>query len=317
MTSASKMEIMPERHIYHLLLYHRCVVVPGFGAFLTQPVSAYINPTDNTIHPPAKKIAFNRELTTDDVLLTHHISKKEKLSFSRAGTLVKEKALRWKDTLQHQGKLTLDGLGTITVDRENKWLFSADRSQNFQLSSFGLSAVTLSPVEKTRRKSPKRAQLLKGKSQKVIFSAAASLAVVLLFSFLWWQFATVRNPVKSELNFFQLSANHPISENTFGSIPHPSKKEKPKPVKSTLKPEPHTVNSKTDFFVIGGSFKSFHNALSFSKALKSKDYQGKIMSSGHGFFRVSYHQYEDSLKAVNFVKKIRKSENPSAWVLKK
>jgi len=46
-------------YIEELLYRYNCVIVPGFGAFLTQLKSAEINKSTNTFLPPSKVISFN------------------------------------------------------------------------------------------------------------------------------------------------------------------------------------------------------------------------------------------------------------------
>jgi len=56
-------------YIKDLLYRYECVIIPGFGAFLTQYQSATINSANNSIFPPGKQVSFNRQLQTNDGLL--------------------------------------------------------------------------------------------------------------------------------------------------------------------------------------------------------------------------------------------------------
>ena len=55
-----------ETYISDLLYRYECVSVPGFGAFLTQRVSAKINDTTNTFYPPKKTVSFNEQIQKND-----------------------------------------------------------------------------------------------------------------------------------------------------------------------------------------------------------------------------------------------------------
>ena len=46
-------------YLYQILLEQDCVVLPGFGGFITQYKPAELNFRTNEISPPGKKIAFN------------------------------------------------------------------------------------------------------------------------------------------------------------------------------------------------------------------------------------------------------------------
>ena len=74
------------KHINELLYNHNCVIVPGFGAFLTKNIAASRN--NDVFSPPKKTIAFNRML-------------KENLveEFKKPGEHAQRKFFRLKDVL--------------------------------------------------------------------------------------------------------------------------------------------------------------------------------------------------------------------------
>ncbi len=55
--------------ISELLYRHDCVIVPGFGGFVSRSHSAGFNKGNNLLFPPAKHILFNRNLIHNDGLL--------------------------------------------------------------------------------------------------------------------------------------------------------------------------------------------------------------------------------------------------------
>ncbi len=66
-----------ENHIATLLYRYQCVVVPGFGAFLSQIKPAYLQRDSNTLYPPYKELSFNAQLIKKDGLLVSHIAQLE------------------------------------------------------------------------------------------------------------------------------------------------------------------------------------------------------------------------------------------------
>ncbi|MBV1923780.1 MAG: SPOR domain-containing protein, partial [Flavobacteriaceae bacterium] len=68
-------------YINDLLFRYECVIIPGFGAFLTQYHSAKIDEISNTFTPPGKLVSFNRQLQTNDGLLANYIATIEKCSY--------------------------------------------------------------------------------------------------------------------------------------------------------------------------------------------------------------------------------------------
>ena len=63
-----------ETYISDLLYRYECVVIPDFGAFLTQPVSARIDESNFTFYPPKKELSFNEQLKNNDGLLAKYIA---------------------------------------------------------------------------------------------------------------------------------------------------------------------------------------------------------------------------------------------------
>ena len=54
-------------YISDLLYRYECVIIPGFGAFLTRNQSAWIDEASNTFYPPSKVISFNRQLQANEL----------------------------------------------------------------------------------------------------------------------------------------------------------------------------------------------------------------------------------------------------------
>ena len=75
---------MIEKHISALLYRYQCVIVPGFGAFLTETKPASLDADTHTFYPPKKQISFNANLKNNDGLLANHIALQEKISYGEA-----------------------------------------------------------------------------------------------------------------------------------------------------------------------------------------------------------------------------------------
>ena len=69
-------------YINDLLYRYECVIIPGFGAFLTQYQSARIE--NNSFHPPGKALLFNRQLQANDGLLANYVASAENCSYELA-----------------------------------------------------------------------------------------------------------------------------------------------------------------------------------------------------------------------------------------
>jgi hypothetical protein len=78
-----------ETFISDLLYRYECVIVPDFGAFLTERQSATVNETTNSFYPPRKIIAFNEQIQNNDGLLARYIADVEKIPFEVAVKKIK------------------------------------------------------------------------------------------------------------------------------------------------------------------------------------------------------------------------------------
>ena len=76
--------------ISQLLYQHDCVVLPEFGGFIARNKSAYFDAESSRLYPAHKQIGFNKQLTADDGLLTHHYSIINGCSFEQARNEVSE-----------------------------------------------------------------------------------------------------------------------------------------------------------------------------------------------------------------------------------
>src|SRR5690606_6560566 len=105
--------MMIEKHISALLYRYQCVTVPGFGAFITETVSARYNETSNTFAPPKKTILFNSLLQQNDGLLANHIALEERISFNDAVALIQEQIAAWKANLNSKDVVYLKNIGEL------------------------------------------------------------------------------------------------------------------------------------------------------------------------------------------------------------
>ncbi len=75
-------------HIADLLYHHDCVIVPGLGGFVANPVPAILDEEKNMFFPPSKEIVFNVNLKHNDGLLISHIASERNITYESAGEIV-------------------------------------------------------------------------------------------------------------------------------------------------------------------------------------------------------------------------------------
>lgn len=129
-------EIIPE-----LLVRHNCVIVPNFGGFVAKTHSSTIDFDKGIMHPPYKSVLFNRQLKTDDGLLTHAIAKRESISYESAVEQIADSVHLWNQAMNEGKRVEIEQLGIFYKDDEGQIQFQQDRHFNLLLAAYGLKAV--------------------------------------------------------------------------------------------------------------------------------------------------------------------------------
>ena len=76
-------------YISNLLYRYECVIVPNFGGFVTNNISAKINHFTHTFNAPSKQLTFNFHLQNNDGLLANYVATSEKISYQKAIEFIK------------------------------------------------------------------------------------------------------------------------------------------------------------------------------------------------------------------------------------
>ncbi len=136
-------------HYISTLLYdYSSVVVPGFGAFMTQYVPAKVNTETGVVSPPIKTVQFNEKLNLNDGLLLSHIARHERISDAESEAYLTHFVNNILEQLDNGQTVMLEGIGTITqAPGTNQLTFMPSSDVNFSTDTFGLTSVELPHVE--------------------------------------------------------------------------------------------------------------------------------------------------------------------------
>ncbi|MEN8798933.1 MAG: SPOR domain-containing protein [Flavobacteriaceae bacterium] len=306
-------------YIEELLYRYNCVVVPEFGAFLTQNKPAYIHRTTNTISPPAKLISFNEQLSSNDGLLVSYMASAEEKSYEEVLKNVLEESKHWKQQLHKGDRLVLDNVGELWLNREGKIQFQPAKKVNYLTSSFGLSSVITSSI--TREVLKEEVVELEEKIPFIITPEERSkgsyrevlkyAAVVLLAISTGLTGFKVYNETLSGQQMVHQQAQEIVSKNIqeatfFNSKPFEL------PVLSI------NVNKKETgrHHIIAGAFRFRENADKKVRQLRKKGFQADYLGQNKfGLHQVTYGSYQDPKEALKFLKQIRRTESADAWLL--
>src|SRR4051794_23557059 len=122
--------VMIAKHIKELLFEQDCVVIPDFGGFIANYVSADIHPIRHTFAPPSKSIAFNEMLRLNDGLLASHIAQFERISREEALAKIKDFTNHLREELKQKHKYRLVEIGTLFMNQEQKIQFEPENRIN-------------------------------------------------------------------------------------------------------------------------------------------------------------------------------------------
>jgi len=301
-------------HIADLLYHHDCVIVPGLGGFVANPVPAILDEEKNMFFPPSKEIVFNVNLKHNDGLLISHIASERNITYESAGEIVTDFVTEVSLKLKNGEKILLGKVGELTPGDNNAIIFTPNTAENFNTDSFGLSSFHFTPVvtyqRRTYRMHPAVKRTLPVKTRYI----AAGIAVVVgLFVFS----PEVKNPAVNQAGGleFMIPANN-TSQTETTETPVTTK---PAPVENSAVVAPVQKEEKNTFnyFIIAGSFKKQTQADRYCKELKSKkEINPLIIKSRNGRYRVAIDGFSTKDKALTALKDIRAQKGfKTAWIL--
>ena len=128
-------------YIKELLYRYDCVIVPNFGGFVTNRISAQIDANSNTFYPPSKQLGFNHHLTHNDGLLANYIASSDNLTFEQANTKISDIVTAWNSIVK-KTSLTIDEVGMFSLNTENHLIFEPFNHVNYLTASFGFSSYS-------------------------------------------------------------------------------------------------------------------------------------------------------------------------------
>ena len=305
-----------EHYISQLLYRHQCIIVPNFGAFLTEIQSAQLHENSNSFYPPKKLISFNPHLKNNDGLLANHISLSEKITYDSAVASIESQVVIWKSILEVSEKFILKNVGELSLNPEKNIVFTPSDCTNYLMESFGLNSfispsikrailevandVTVAekepilfiPEERSRRPYLKYAAIL-----VLALSVAGTLGYKVYENRIVEETLIVETSVQKQVE-------NKIQEATFFI-------ENPIPaVTLTVKEE------KLSYHVVAGAFRNESNAEHIYQELKDLGFPARrVAPNKYGLYPVFFGSYATQTEAQQVMREIHKTNNPDAWLL--
>ena len=310
-----------DHYIGELLYRYNCVVVPEFGAFLTQMKSAVIHQATNAFHPPSKTISFNQQLISNDGLLVSYMASAEGKSFEEMLSKTLEDAKAWKKQLKRGERLTLTNIGELWLNNAGKMQFQPSKKVNYLTSSFGLSSFISIPVtrevlkEKVVELEEKIPFIItpeerKKKNFRPYLKYAAVILLALSTGLTGFRFY-------SETAASQQLAREDAQELVTKNIQEATFFNADPMVLPTLKLEVTKKVTARQHHIIAGAFRMQENAQKKVAQLKRKGFSNAayLGVNSYGLHQVTYASFTDPKKALASLKNIRATVSSDAWLL--
>ena len=310
-----------ENYIAELLYRYNCVVVPGFGAFLTQVKSALIHEATNTFYPPTKLVSFNAQLTSNDGLLVSHMAEIEKLSYEKMLQKLESLTQAWKLQLNKGERLVLENIGELRLNEDKKIIFQPSDKVNYHSFSFGLAPFVSIPVTREILKEEvveleERIPFIitPEEREKPVFSYRPYLkyaAIFLLALSTGLSGFRFYEETKNTQQLVRQEAEETVSEHIqeatfFDAVPL----ELP-----TLTLNVITKNKNVRMHhIVAGAFRFKKNADKKIRQLKRRGFNPSYLGTNNfGLHMVAYDSFSDADKALQALRKIKRSQR-DAWL---
>lgn len=312
-----------EHYISELLYRYNCVVVPGFGAFLTQARSAVIHEETHTFYPPTKMVSFNQQLMTNDGLLVSYAAEAQKSTFEDMLKQIEEEVADWKALLCKGERLKLGDIGELWSSTEDKIQFQPSGKSNYLTASYGMSSFVTQPV--TREVLKEEVAVLEEKApfaftpekretiaSRPYMKYAAVALLALTTGFAGFQFyKTDRNNQQLVRVEAHQQVSKRIQEATFfdtNPLEFPT---------ITLKTTKKTAGEKKGqkiHHIIAGAFRYRTNADKKIDQLKKLGFQPSYIGTNpFGLHMVAYDSFSDAGRALQALREIKLSQK-DAWL---
>ncbi|MBN2635165.1 MAG: SPOR domain-containing protein [Prolixibacteraceae bacterium] len=134
------------KYIHDLLLSNETVIIPGFGAFISEYQPAVI--TETEVKPPAKKIIFTTSIRNNDGLLVDFVAIEKQVSHFDALKIIEKERDNIVFLLDKGEEVILDAVGKLSMNDTNDIEFVPFHDENFSVEAFGFETVSLEELEK-------------------------------------------------------------------------------------------------------------------------------------------------------------------------
>jgi len=305
-----------ENYISDLLYRYQCVIVPGFGAFLTQYQNAKVHRTTNAFYPPSKSVSFNEQLQSNDGLLTNYLADVLKISYEEALKKLNTAVNNWKVALQNEEKIELNGIGNLWLNEEGNLLFQPSYHINYLTDSFGLSSFVSPAISREEMKKdileledkvPIAFTPERRKNPSYLKYAAIAL-LALSVGTVGYRYLNLQS--LENMQMVQTQAQQQVEKNIQQATFFDSSPLQMPSVTLTVKKEP------LKYHIVAGAFRVEENADKKVAQLQQQGYKAsRIGKNKYGLHQVTYASFATVPEALEYLRTIKRTVATEAWLL--
>lgn len=131
------------KFIHELLLENEVVIIPGFGAFVSEYKPAEISDDSDEIKPPSKIVTFNQQIRNNDGLLVGLVAERKRISHFDALKYIEKEREEILYKLDSGEQVEISEVGVLAYGENRAIIFKDDSDENLLLDSFGLENTVI------------------------------------------------------------------------------------------------------------------------------------------------------------------------------
>lgn len=313
-------------YIKELILMNDCVIIPGFGGFVTNYKQAAIHSSQFTA--PGKSVSFNKKLNFNDGLFINHVASAEALNYIAARKKVNLLVQELNYRLTDGEEVLIPGLGSLQYDEQQHLVFKPDIAGNLNVDAFGLSTFSYESLF-ARQVARKAVSQEERQAVEVIFQKRTLKKVLVAIPLL---FGLAVIPLKNNTSNIQKSSISDLREMMMPQAA-PAEEEIVVAEESLANTDPEEVAAAEEmvsedlaanfaeesrYFLIVGSFRNQENVEVFIDQLDAKGFQGTDLGVIKGLHYISlggFTNIDDAMEARGNY--LSQSAGSGAWIYKK
>jgi nucleoid DNA-binding protein len=326
-------------YIQQLLPENETVIIPGFGAFISEYQPAQIDEPSGKITPPSKTVIFNSNIKNNDGLLVNEVSRREQISVQDALKRIEETREEIFYQLDKGEKVTIENTGTLFYDENRKIQFEYSGEMNLMPDTFGLETTSLKDGSKEKAEEKSEQPAPEAKKPEPVESGiprepqSAEPPGKKKKGWIWLLLLLIPL-IAAGVYFLQKEKEEP-QKPVEVKIRPVEKEEQPVQIADTtvrdsvVIPQPDTLKTEelitnyadymepdtTKFYVIGGSFENAENAEKYLQRMKKEGYSPFHLGKHGSFYLVGLEIHDNEIEAYgaqyNFLDKYPDS---GVWV---